>query len=434
MAVPGKAVVAGFCTLMTVSFGLEGLAAGSRPEQPKPPSCEGRGRAKSSVRPPLRTDARWIVDANRRRVKLAGVNWYGAEERDEVVGGLDYQPLDRIAACIAAMGFNSVRLPFSNALVRERRALAEVAPELTSRFVPENRKLLTRANGRSARPIDVYGKVVESLARHGLLVILDNHMTANDWCCAGADGSSLWFDQFPGEHCAAGATSPCGPEGAFTEDDWIEDWRAMVRRFRSQPAVVGVDLRNEVRPDAAVQPAVSAGWASGPPELDLHRAATAAGNAVLAEDRDLLVIVEGLSYAVDLSPAVGAPIDLAVRNRLVLSPHTYPWLWSSSASELPSTLTTSWEPFLSSRQAVPIWLGEFGTKTTDPAQAWLDAVLTTLERTEVGWAWWPLNGTQSSGRTRTAGARETFGLLDAEWREPANPQLSARLRALARND
>jgi endoglucanase len=433
MALRGKVVVAVLCALTTTGLGLEGAAAGSRGEQAKPPTCRGRVRAKPAVQPPLRTDGRWIVDAERRRVKLAGVNWYGAEERDEVVGGLDYQPLDRIAACIAAMGFNTVRLPFSNALVRDRRPLAEVAPDLTSRFVPENRKLLRRANGRPARPIDVYDKVVGSLARHGLLVILDNHMTANDWCCAANDGSSLWFDQFPGEHCAAGATSPCGPGGAFTEADWIADWRAMVRRFRREPAVVGVDLRNEVRPDAAVQPTVSPGWASGPAEIDWHRAATAAGNAVLAEDRDLLVIVEGLTYAVDLSPAVGAPIELAVRNRLVLSPHTYPWLWTPGASELPSTLTASWEPFLTGPRPVPVWLGEFGTNTTEPAQGWLDAVLATLERTEVGWSWWPLNGTQSSGRTRTAGARETFGLLDAEWREPANPDLTSRLRTLARN-
>jgi endoglucanase len=432
MAVRGKVVLAALCALMAVGSGLDSAAATSPRKQSKPPSCDGRGPSKPSVEPPLRTDGRWIVDAKRRRVKLAGVNWYGAEERGEVVGGLDYQPLDRIAGCIAAMGFNSVRLPFSNALVRERRPLVAVAPELTSRFVPENRKLLTRANGHPARPIDVYGKVIDSLGRHGLLVILDNHMTANDWCCAPADGNGLWFDQFAGEHCAAGAASPCGPEGAFTEADWIADWRTMVRRFRSRPAVVAVDLRNEVRADAAVQPPAPAGWASGPPELDWRRAATAGGNAVLAEDRDLLVIVEGLTSAVDLSPAVGAPIELAVRNRLVMSPHTYPWLWSSSASEVLPTLAASWEPFLAGPQPVPIWLGEFGTNTTEPAQAWLDQILTTLERTNVGWSWWPLNGTQSSGRSRTTGSRETFGLLDAEWREPANPELSVRLRALAR--
>jgi endoglucanase len=431
MTVRGKVLVAGVCMLAIAGFDGPGMAT-TRTGQAEAPSCEGQARARSSARLPLRTDGRWIVDARGRRVKLAGVNWYGAEERDMVVGGLDHQPLDRIAACIAAMGFNSVRLPFSNALLRERRPLTEVAPELTGRFVRENRKLL-RTGGRPARPIDVYDAVVRSLARHGVLVILDNHMTANDWCCNPADGNGLWFDQFPGEHCAVGATEPCGPGGAFTEADWIEDWRTMVRRFRKLPAVVGVDLRNEIRPDGAVQPAVSASWGSGPPELDWRRAATAAGNAVLAEDRDLLVIVEGLTYAVDLSPAAEKPIELAVRNRLVLSPHTYPWLWSASAAELPSTLEAAWAPFLGGPRPVPVWLGEFGTNATEPAQAWLDQMLATLERTDIGWAWWPLNGTQSSGRTRTAGARETFGLLDAEWRAPANPELSARLRTLARS-
>jgi endoglucanase len=426
-----KAIAVGLCVLPTAAF--EVTPAGSHTEQARPPSCEDRARAKPAVQPPLRTDGRWIVDAKRRRVKLAGVNWYGAEERDMVVGGLDHQSLDRIAACIVAMGFNSVRLPFSNALVRERRPLADVAPELTSRFVRENRKLLTRSGGRAARPIDVFGAVVESLARQRLLVILDNHMTANDWCCVSGDGSSLWFNQFPGEHCAAGAVAPCGPEGAFTEADWIDDWRTMVRRFKKQPAVVAVDLRNEVRPDTLVQPSVSPGWASGPRELDWRRAATAASNAVLAEDRDLLVIVEGLAFALDLGPLAATPIELAVPNRLVVSPHTYPWLWSASASELPSTLEAAWAPFLTGAQPVPIWLGEFGTNTTEPAQPWLDQILTTLERTGIGWSWWPLNGTQSSGRTRTAGARETFGLLDADWSQPVNPELSARLRALARS-
>jgi endoglucanase len=427
-----KATAVGLCALTTLCFVADGTAAQPRTDQARAPSCSARDGSKRSVQPPLRTDGRWIVDARRRRVKLAGVNWYGAEERDQVVGGLDHRSLDRIAACIVAMGFNSVRLPFSNALVREQRPLTEVAPEVTSRFVRENRKLLTRSGGRAARPIDVYGAVVDALARHGLLVILDDHMTANDWCCVSADGSSLWFDQFPGEHCAAGAIAPCGPEGTFTEADWIEDWRTMVHRFRKQPAVVAVDLRNEVRPDTVVQPTVSAGWASGPPELDWRRAATAAGNAVLAEDRDLLVIVEGLTFAVDVGPLAATPMDLPVPNRLVVSPHTYPWLWSASATELPSSLETAWAPFLTGSHPVPIWLGEFGTNTTEPAQPWLDQILATLERTSVGWCWWPLNGTQSPGRTRSAGARETFGLLDAEWRAPASPELSARLRALAR--
>ncbi len=38
---------------------------------------------------PLSTSGRFIVDANGRRVKLAGVNWIGAHMDDAVVAGLD---------------------------------------------------------------------------------------------------------------------------------------------------------------------------------------------------------------------------------------------------------------------------------------------------------------------------------------------------------
>ena len=62
---------------------------------------------------PLSTNGRFIVDADGRRVRLAGVNWYGAHEDDGVVPGLDRTDRFRLARAIARHGFNSVRLPFS---------------------------------------------------------------------------------------------------------------------------------------------------------------------------------------------------------------------------------------------------------------------------------------------------------------------------------
>ena len=41
------------------------------------------------VQPPLSASGRYIVDAHGRRVRLAGVNWYGAHEDDGVASGLD---------------------------------------------------------------------------------------------------------------------------------------------------------------------------------------------------------------------------------------------------------------------------------------------------------------------------------------------------------
>ena len=62
---------------------------------------------------PLSTSGRYIVDARGRRVRLAGVNWYGAHEDDGVAPGLDRTDRARLARVIARHGFNCVRLPFS---------------------------------------------------------------------------------------------------------------------------------------------------------------------------------------------------------------------------------------------------------------------------------------------------------------------------------
>lgn len=407
-------------------------AVAERATSPAGAGCQTLPAAPRVMRAPLHTNGRWILDAAGHRVTLAGVSWYGAEEQDEVAGGLDHQPVDQIAACIHAMGFNSVRLPFSDALVRDQRPLTQVAPELTARFQTANRRLLTTAQHQPARPIDVYTQVVHTLARHGVLVILDNHMTANDWCCGPTDGNSLWFDQVPGEHCATAATTGCQPAGTFTEADWITDWQTMARRFRDEGAVVGADLRNEVRPDLLAQPPLSAGWASGPSSTDWRQAATAAGDAVLAQNPHLLVIVEGVTFSIDLTGPASAPVSLSITNRLVWSPHTYPWHYSPTASELPSKIDAAWQRVLAGAQPTPIWVGEFGTDTATPAQPWLDLLLATLKNTGVSWCWWPLNGTQSAGRTRTPGARETYGLLDPTWQHPANVALSRKLATLAR--
>lgn len=76
---------------------------------------------------PLHTAHHWIVDAKGNRVKLVGVNWYGADNIEFSVGGLAYRPLAAIARAVKAMGFNSVRLPWSNELVETNPAVPDYA-------------------------------------------------------------------------------------------------------------------------------------------------------------------------------------------------------------------------------------------------------------------------------------------------------------------
>jgi hypothetical protein len=69
-------------------------------------------------KPPLSTQGRNIIDENGTRLKLASVNWYGASDELFIPGGLDVQHRQDIAATIRQLGFNSVRLPYSDEMVR----------------------------------------------------------------------------------------------------------------------------------------------------------------------------------------------------------------------------------------------------------------------------------------------------------------------------
>jgi len=128
---------------------------------------------------PLHTSGASIVDASGRPVRLSLVSWYGAESPDYVVGGLAYRPVREIIGQIVALGFNGVRLPWSN-------QMWESDPKVAARYVAANPQFA----GERARTI--FEQVVSDLAAAGLMVVLDNHNSDAEWCCSFTDGNTLW--------------------------------------------------------------------------------------------------------------------------------------------------------------------------------------------------------------------------------------------------
>lgn len=356
---------------------------------------------------PLRTSGRWIVDANGRRVKLASVSWYGAEGPDHVVAGLDRADLDELARRIRAMGFNSVRLPWSNELF-------EIDPFVDVARLAANPAL------QGKRGMDVFDAVVAALARAGLLVVLDNHTSRADWCCSDSDGNGLWWT------------------AAYPESSWLDDWRGIVARYAAEPAVVGCDLRNELRSAGGK----AATWGGGDPATDWHAAAERGGNAVLAVNPSLLVIVEGTTYATDLGGVYALPVRLAAPDRLVYSAHDYGWYhpFLGSYADLKTALGNSWGFILRQNEAwtAPVWVGEFGAchgapdcfAGASPGGFWFAGFRRYLAEADIDWCYWAVNGTQASGTGRTLGAEESFGILDTTWNAPASADLLNALEAL----
>jgi endoglucanase len=231
------------------------------------------------------------------------VEWYGAESTDFVVGGLQLEPLDEIVEHIVCLGFNAVRLPWSNEMYESN----PIVPDYTVTANPQLKGL---------RALAVYDRVVRALAARGVLVILDNHNSNAEWCC-GDDGNDLWYN------------------ADYPETSWIADWTGMVKRYRDEPLVVAADLRNEPRVDAT--------WGVDP-ATDWHAAAQRGGNAVLSVNSKLLIMVEGVNYALDLTGVGNLPVHLNVANKLVYSPHDYPFDHDgiTDAADLASALNSAW--------------------------------------------------------------------------------------------
>jgi endoglucanase len=341
------------------------------------------GVVAQSIQPPISTAGRHFIDSRGEVIRLASINWYGASDAWHVVGGLDHRHRSEIAKLIVAMGFNSVRLPFSNAMI--------YADSIDKKHLRANPDLI----GKS--PLAIFDATIKALTDVGLLVILNNHTTTPKWCC-GVDENALWFFE------------------NYTTEEWMSDWEFLVRRYKSNPFVIGADLRNEVRKG----PYGEARWGSGD-QFDWAQVAESLGNKLLDINPDILIVVEGTNYAQNLRGPLSRAIQLSHPNRLVYSPHTYGWFWGRrkaykdmSYDELATELDYYFGYLASPEgdRAYPIWVSELGVGIDDKS-GWFHHLMRYLNERQFSWAFWPLNrGPKSTGEP------EEWGLVDESWSKP----------------
>jgi endoglucanase len=352
------------------------------------------------VEPPLSTQGRFIVDAHGRRVRLAGVNWYGAHEDLGLVPGLDRTDRRTLARRIASHGFNSVRLPFS-------LWMTEQTAPVPAEYLAANPDLA------GAAPMQVYDACVEALTEAGLIVIPNCHTLDAGWCCSADDGNGLWFNDR-------------WPAGRF-----FAAWQSLAARYASNPLVAAMDIMNEPRRTRVGWRVLTPTWGSRP-RTGIAAMYTAVGNLVHEVSPDVLIICEGLEYAADLSGVASHPVRLARPGKVVYSLHDYPWFHPGNqprAAYLEQMERTG--GYVLTQQIAPVWIGEFGsaTRSLDAfSGVWWNNFAAWVTGRDVDWCWWALNPTQPKGTVPVTGRHrshwgdpEPWGLLTPDWRGVANP-------------
>lgn len=343
-----------------------------------------------------------ILDSNDAVVQLRGVNWAGMETSTRVPDGLHRRTVESLVAQIEALGFNFIRIPISS---------ESVSPASMPRSFGTD-PLAANPDLAGLGSLAILDRIVDAAFRHHLRVILDHYRFQAD-------------DQGPPPATWYSGNSPDSPIGRFPESQWIQDWVTLATHYLDKPNMVGCDLHDE--------PATPSTWGDGNPNTDWRLAAERAGNAILATNPNLVILVEGIDVVNgqtywaggNLSAAGSSPVRLTPRNKLVYSIHDYgksvnntqPWFASSN---YPNNLAPLWDAtwgYLVTSDSGAVVVGAFSDREKQPGlppdlvaadQAWRSALTQYIGANEIGYALWALNPS-AEGKT---------GLLQPDWQTP----------------
>lgn len=341
-----------------------------------------------------------LRDSSGNLARFTGVNWFGFETSNQSPHGLWARDYRSMLKQIRALGFNSVRIPWSNQIMRSDAKAASVntyGADPYDQTDPMNKDL----EGKT--PLEMLDAVVAAAGDLGLKLILDNHSRESD----GYMVEEVWYTD------------------KTSEEQWIADWVAMAQRYHGNPTVAAFDLDNE--------PHGIATWGAGTPATDWNSAAERCGNAILNVNPDALIIVEGVQkvgtssywWGGNLSGVRQAPIRLSRPEKLVYSPHEYgPEVFAQkwfSEPTFPANLPNVWTSqfdFIMKENLGHLFLGEFGLKDPKAAEGksgqWFDTVLKELAP-RYSWTFWCWN--PNSG--------DTEGILQYDWLSPQQWKIDA---------
>jgi endoglucanase len=337
-----------------------------------------------------------LVDAGGKTVRLTGVNWFGFETSMCVPHGLWSRDYKGILIQVKQLGFNCLRIPWSNKLMRDGVMPQGINTSGTDPMRP-NSPMNKDLDGKTS--LELLDLVIDACTELGLKVFLDNHSRAPD----GYMGETLWYTQ------------------DFSEQAWIDDWVKIAKRYAGNSTMIGCDLDNE--PHGKADATGAALWGTGVKENDWRLAAERCGNAILNVNPDVLIFVEGTEtsgtstywWGGNLSGVATAPVRLSKPEKLVYSPHEYgpevfPQTWFSDSS-YPENMTKIWETnfgYIYTSKTAPLLCGEFGIRDAGSfngkAGVWIKKFMAYMGD-GYSWTFWCLN--PNSG--------DTGGILGDDW-------------------
>ncbi len=329
----------------------------------------------------MKTSGIKILFEDNKEARFNGINWFGMESNLFVPHGMWQRDCDSFLGQIKSKGYNLLRLPFSNKLLKPDSKVQVNAHE--------------NPDFENKTGLEALDLVIKKCSDRGIYVLLDRHMYEPE----GANGEK-WVS----------------PEQGIGIEKWVSDWVLLANRYKDNPFVIGADVHNEPHtPEVTWEK-----WANWVEQC---------GNAILKAAPNWLIIVEGIEvfnndwfwWGGNLQGVRNRPIKLDVANKVIYSPHEYGpsvfWQAWFNDPKFPDNMSAIWEKqwgFIITDKIAPILIGEFGGRSVDINNSdntrkveaiWQNRLVDYIKARDLYWTYWCLN--PNSG--------DTGGLLLDDW-------------------
>lgn len=319
--------------------------------------------------------------------RIKGLSWFGMEEEEHLPGGLHEKTVDEIFEFATEYKFNAVRLPLSvDNLLRNRISHSNVFinPELS---------------GLSY--IQVVKYVVQTAAKHKLLILLDAHRLKSDQI----QSNGLWYSD------------------EVTQAELDTFWKTLCKELQEEWNVLGADLYNE--PWDAL-------WNSTNVSHDWKRASERLGNDIHASCPSWLVLIQGVGpteksvqtntfWAENLHVMQNAPPKLSLQSKVAISPHVYgPSVYNQTYfgdNEFPANMPDIWDDHFGKASHVTglaTVVGEWGGLFIGKDKEWQLKFFQYIQEKNMSFFYWCINPESA----------DTGGLLKSDWKTPENDRLA----------
>ena len=257
----------------------------------------------------------------------------GFETASYIVDGLSLRNYKFVLDDVKSIGFNTIRIPFTNQMFLKSSTVMNVNYNLNTDLF-------------QLSPLECLDQIIKYCSGIGLRVIL----TRTSSLASNSASENFWY---------------IPSDSYYTEHQFISDWMMLAMRYKGT-AVLGADLWD--------QPSASCTWGHGNVATDWNQVVEKVGNAILAVNPQWIIFVAGINSGADLRGVSMNPIKLKVANKIIYSAHAIPSISSSGALAMQSLSTRAdWNQlfgYIVLNQIAPICV------ISDGSGEWLSSLVT----------------------------------------------------------